>query len=100
MVMTPILKIPAVELDYVQRSLVRHVINSIKELDIHHMLVIETANTGKQTIRGLFSSSQIGKALGRRIYELLRHPIRRPRLYRNKTSYPLNSSLQACRAPG
>jgi CBS-domain-containing membrane protein len=72
MVMTPITEIPAVELDYVQRSLVRHVIYTIKELDRPHMLVIETTNSGTQKIRGLFSSSQIGKILGRRIYEPLK----------------------------
>jgi len=72
MIMTPITTMPAVNLDYVRRSLVRHVVNTIKELDRPHMLVIETLEDGRQRIRGLFSSSQIGKVLGRRIYEPLK----------------------------
>jgi len=72
MIMTPISDTPAVDLDYVRQSLVRHIINSIKELDRPHMLVVETVASGRQQIRGLFSTSQIGKVLGRKIYEPLK----------------------------
>jgi hypothetical protein len=72
MIMTPITDTPAVDLDHVQQSLVRHIINSMKQLDRPHMLVVENLANGRQRIRGLFSTSQIGKLLGRRIYEPLR----------------------------
>ena len=71
MIMTPISDTPAVDLDYVNRAQVRHVINTLKELDRPHILVVEKNEKGKNTIRGLFSSSNIGKILGRRVYEPL-----------------------------
>jgi signal-transduction protein with cAMP-binding, CBS, and nucleotidyltransferase domain len=71
MIMTPIHDTPAVDLDYVRQSLVKHVINTLKDLDRPHILVIENTKSNKQKIRGLFSSSQISKVLGRKIYEPL-----------------------------
>jgi hypothetical protein len=72
MIMTPITDTPAVDLDYVKQSLVRHIINSMKQLDRPHMLVVETTGTNRRHIRGLFSTSQIGRLLGRKIYEPLK----------------------------
>ncbi len=71
MIMTPISGTPAVDLDYVEQSLVRHVISTLKELDRPHILVVENNEKEKIQIRGLFSSSQIGKVLGKRVYEPL-----------------------------
>ena len=70
MIMTPIADTPVVDLDYVRQSLVKHVINTFKELDRPHILVVENTKN-KQLIRGLFSSSQISKILGRKVYEPL-----------------------------
>ncbi len=70
MIMTRLEETPAFDLDYVQQSLVRHVINTMQELNRPHTLVIETAETG-QVIRGMFSTSQISRVLGRPIYRPL-----------------------------
>jgi CBS domain-containing protein len=68
MLMTPITETPAVDFEYVKQSLVRHVINTMKELNRPHMLVIEMTEKGHQQIRGLFSTSNISKILGRKIF--------------------------------
>ena len=71
MIMTLITETPAVDYDYAKQSLVRHVINTLKKLDRPHMLVVENTGKSKQEIRGMFSTSQISKILGRKIYEPL-----------------------------
>lgn len=69
MMMVPLEKMPAFDFEFVQQSLVRHVIATYAELDRPHVLVIEINKTsGKQAIRGMFSSTQISKLLGRGIY--------------------------------
>ncbi len=72
MISTPISETPAVDFAYVKQSLIRHVINTLKELDRPHMLVIESTADDRQQIRGLFSTSHIGRILGRKIYEPLK----------------------------
>lgn len=69
MMMVPLEQIAAFDFEYVQHSLVRHVIATYAELERPHALVIETDKaSGKQIIRGMFSSTQISKLLGRGIY--------------------------------
>lgn len=69
-IMTPLEQMPAFDYAFVQQSLVRHVIGTLKALNRRHALVVE-AITGGQRIRGMFSTSQIGKMLGTAIYEPL-----------------------------
>ncbi len=71
MIMTPLHETPAFDLAFVKQSLVRHVINTMKQLRRPHTLVIDTSEE-QQRIRGLFSTSQISKILGRSIYQPLR----------------------------
>jgi len=72
MIMTPVTETPAVTFDYVSRALIRHIINTMRELDRPHILVVENLTGDTQIIRGMFSTSHIGKLLGRRIYEPLK----------------------------
>lgn len=70
MIKTPLEKMPAFDMEFVQQSVVRHVVTTMQELDSAHALIIETNNnTAKQTIRGMFSDTQISKMLGIDIYE-------------------------------
>ena len=71
-IMTPISETPAVDYTFVRQSLVRHVINTLKELERPHILVVDATADHRQQIRGLFSTSHIGKILGRRIFEPLK----------------------------
>jgi CBS-domain-containing membrane protein len=72
MIMTPITETPAVDFNSVSQSLIRHIINTMKELDRPHILVVETQEGSTQKLRGMFSTSHIGKLLGRKIYEPLK----------------------------
>ena len=69
MLMTPIEQTSAFDFHSVTQALVRHVINTMKELERPHILVIES--NGEQRIRGIFSSSMISKMLGRPVYQPL-----------------------------
>ena len=65
MIMTPLGQVPAFDLDFVKQSLLRHVVTTLHALNRQHALVVSTAADGTQRIRGLFSSSHIGRLLGR-----------------------------------
>jgi CBS-domain-containing membrane protein len=69
MLMTKIEQTPAFDFNAVQRSTVGQVAETMKELDRPHILVIEV-NDG-QRIRGIFSSSNISRLLGRPVYQAL-----------------------------
>jgi len=69
MIMTPIEHTPAFDFEFVRQALVRHVIVTMKELDRPHTLVIESAP--RTRIRGVFSSSNISRMLGRPVYQPL-----------------------------
>ncbi len=69
MLMTPLEQTPAFDFDFVKQALVRHVIQTMKELERPHTLVIETKDV--QCIRGVFSTSRISKLLGRPVYQPL-----------------------------
>lgn len=72
MMMIPLEEFPAVDYDYVQQSLVRHVIATIQNLDKPHVLVMEVdRKNDKKIIRGIFSSTQISKLLGKGVYSPL-----------------------------
>ena len=69
MLMTPLEETPAFDIDFVNQSLVRHVVHTMKELNRPHTLVIETND--EQCIRGVFSTSKISRLLGRPVYQPL-----------------------------
>ncbi|MBF8269386.1 MAG: CBS protein [Gammaproteobacteria bacterium] len=61
--------IPAFDFAFIQQSLVRHVVTTFAELERPHALVIEFDKTsGRPSVRGMFSSTQISKLLGRSVY--------------------------------
>ncbi|WP_332675659.1 CBS domain-containing protein [Aromatoleum sp.] len=63
-VMTPLERTEAVELDEVMRADVGHVLATLKRSGRQHALVLERAEGGRGTIRGIFSASQIARQLG------------------------------------
>lgn len=66
MIMTPLSEVAAFDLEFVKQSLVRHVVATLRQLDRQHALVVSTSDkTGGQRIRGMFSTSHIGRCLGR-----------------------------------
>ena len=66
MIMTPLNEMAAFDLDFVKQSLVRHVVATLRQLNRQHALVVNTSDkTGSQRIRGMFSTSHIGRCLGR-----------------------------------
>ncbi len=69
MLMTSLEQTPAFDFDFIRQALVRHVIQTMKELERPHTLVIETKD--EQRIRGVFSTSRISKLLGRPVYQPL-----------------------------
>jgi hypothetical protein len=69
MMMIPLDRVPALDFRFVSQSLVRHVIATIEKLESPHALVIETDGaTGSQKIRGLFSSTNISRMMGRSVF--------------------------------
>jgi signal-transduction protein with cAMP-binding, CBS, and nucleotidyltransferase domain len=66
MLMTPLEQTPAFDFKFVEQSLVRHVVHTMKELNRPHTLVIEMKD--QQYIRGVFSTSRISRLLGRPVY--------------------------------
>ncbi len=69
MLMTRIERTPAIDFTAVLRSTVAQVAETMKDLDRPHILVIEDNNG--QRIRGIFSSSNISRMLGRPVYQPL-----------------------------
>lgn len=68
MIMTPLGRMPAFDLEFIKQSLVRHVIATLRQLNRQHALVVSVDEVGRtQRIRGLFSTSNISRCLGRNI---------------------------------
>ena len=64
-IMTPQSDIQAFNLLSVRNAQVGHVVETLRRLERQHMLVVEVDQAnGAQSVRGLFSSSQIAKQLG------------------------------------
>ena len=62
-IMTPLDKLEAIPFSQVLNSHVSDIVTALKDCRRHHMLVVEGHN-GIQTIRGLFSVTQVAKQLG------------------------------------
>ncbi len=88
MMMIPLEQIPALDIDFVRQSLVRHIVTTIQGLDRPHALVIEFDHqNNQQKIRGMFSSTQISKLLGKSIYAPL-HAAQSLADMQNKIEHP------------
>jgi len=71
MLMMPLDKVMAMDLVTVLDARVGHIINSLRKLERHHTLVVETDRiTGRQVIRGLFSISHVSKLMGRDVSQV------------------------------
>ena len=68
--MMPLEEVPAFDYAFVQQSLVRHVVNTMRGLRRQHALVVEE-HAGGQRLRGMFSTTQISKALGVPVQDLM-----------------------------
>ncbi len=64
-IMTPRLKLEAIEMEEIRRARVGDLVETLKRMGRQHALVVETLpDEGKQIIRGALSITQIGKQLG------------------------------------
>ena len=76
MIMTPQSDIVALDMRSVIDSQVGHIIETLNQVEQRHILVVEVEpDTGRQCVRGLFSTSQIGKQLGHGVLDDM-HPAR------------------------
>jgi len=72
MIMTPLEQTPGIDFNFVQHSRVRHIIETLRRLERHHALVIESDEHNQwQIIRGLFSVTHIGRMIGYNIHQPL-----------------------------
>jgi CBS-domain-containing membrane protein len=68
MLMVPLDRVMAMDIVTVHDARVGHIIASLRKLERHHTLVVETDTySGIQTIRGLFSVSHISKMMGHEV---------------------------------
>lgn len=63
-IMTPRIKLEALSYEEVARSRVGDLLETFKRMGRQHALVVEKDDQGKRVIRGLLSTTQIGKQLG------------------------------------
>ena len=67
-IMTPRLKLEALDFADVQRSRVGDLLETLKRMGRQHALVVERdPGSDKQVIRGVFSTTQLGKQLGQEV---------------------------------
>ncbi len=63
-IMTPKQHLDVFRLTDISNARVGDIVESITQLGRQHMLVVETNEAGQESIRGIFSSTQIGRQLG------------------------------------
>lgn len=63
-VMTPLEQMEAMDMADVAAARVGHVIATLEQCGRQHAIVFEKAADGRQTLRGIFSASQIARQLG------------------------------------
>ncbi len=63
-VMTPQERLQVLGLDALRTAKVGHVVATLKAAGRQHALVVETDGSGRQTVRGMFSTTQIARQLG------------------------------------
>ena len=62
--MTPMGRLDTLSFDDVSHAQVGHVVASLRKAGRQHTLVVERGAGGRQTVRGIFSTSQIARQLG------------------------------------
>lgn len=67
-IMTPRERLEVINLNDVLSAKVGHVVATLKKAGRQHAAVVEVEKDGKQTLRGLFSVSQIARQLGVQIH--------------------------------
>jgi CBS domain containing-hemolysin-like protein len=71
MIMTPQAKIIALNLGSLSNARVGHVVETLRELELQHILVVENDPDSKQQrVRGLFSTSEISRQVGRDVSKI------------------------------
>ena len=70
-VMTSYHKLTALPVDKVMSSKVGHIVKTLHEFGRQHTLVVETLDSGKEVVRGMFSNNQICRQLGLDVSEIL-----------------------------
>lgn len=63
-VMTPQERLQVLSLDALRAAKVGHIVATLKAAGRQHALVVETDGSGRQTVRGMFSATQIARQLG------------------------------------
>ena len=63
MVMTPLNQICAFDMHTLERAKVGNIIVTLKSLRMHYALIISNENNHRQTLRGIFTTSQISRQL-------------------------------------
>jgi CBS domain-containing protein len=63
-IMTPTHRLEVLHMNDVRRAKVGHIVATLKMAGRQHAVVVEIDHDGKQTIRGLFSATQIARQLG------------------------------------
>lgn len=63
-IMTPQQRLEVLELEQVRAAKVGHVVATLMKAGRQHVLVVEREAGGRQTVRGLFSATQIARQLG------------------------------------
>lgn len=62
--MTPQQRLEVLNMDAVRSAKVGHVVATLKKSGRQHAVVVEVDRNGRQTVRGLFSATQIARQLG------------------------------------
>ena len=63
-IMTPQERLDVLAMDDVRAAKVGHIVATLKKAGRQHAIVVDQDRNGRQTLRGLFSSSQIARQLG------------------------------------
>jgi CBS domain-containing protein len=63
-IMTPENEIEALSMDAVEKSCVGDVVETLRQAQRQHALVLDNDDHGRRVIRGIFSITQIGRQLG------------------------------------
>jgi len=63
-IMTPQAELEVLDLNDVRAAKVGHIVATLKRSGRQHAVVIERDHSGRQTVRGLFSATQIARQLG------------------------------------
>ncbi len=63
-IMTPPQRLEVLHMTDVRGAKVGHIVATLQQSGRHHAVVVEPDHDGKQTVRGLFSATQIARQLG------------------------------------